>query len=440
MKRSVDVAFGAVLCGFLLMALSACGGGNGGGGSSSTYTVGGTVSGLTGSGLVLRNNDGDNLPVSVSGLFTFATKVPSGAGYAVSVYTQPANPDQTCVVTNGNSIIGGSNVTDVAVSCAPTVNGTFIGVNYINSGDEGGLGTTIFDGSGSITGTSVGNRAGTIGPVESESGTYTIAAGGVMTLGSDLGAVNEDGNLMVFEDTQMDEQAYIDIEIKQGQSNFTNADLNGTFEVVTYGNSGDSGTLWTLVADGSGNFVGSEVQNNAGAISPSSAVTGTYAVAADGALTVSPTVGAPLTGGVSADGNTLVLSQLTSGQRPSITVGIKQGQSGFTTADVSGTYAIATQENSGDTGSLWAITFDGAGNVNGTGTSNDAGTISNITVTGTYSVAPDGALMVSPTGGKPLTGSVSVDGQKLVLTNLNTGDAPNIWFGVRSAMFDPWGY
>ena len=69
-----------------------------------------------------------------------------------------------------------------------------------------------------------------------------------------------------------------------------------------------------------------------------------------------------LSGGVSADGNTLVLSRLTSGQGPSITVVIKQGQSGLSTADVSGTYAIATQGNSGDTGSLWAITFDGAGN------------------------------------------------------------------------------
>jgi hypothetical protein len=142
---------------------------------------------------------------------------------------------------------------------------------------------------------------------------------------------------------------------------------------------------------------------------------------------------------VSADRNALVLSQLTSGQEPSITVGIKQRQSG-STADVIGTYTIATQENSGDDGTLSAITFDGAGNIKGTGRSNNAGTISNITLAGTYSVAADGTLTIILTGGEPLTGGVSVDGQQLVLTDLNTGDSPSIWFGVLSAFFGPWDY
>lgn len=46
--------------------LAACGGGGGGSTSSGSgptpsYTIGGTVSGLTGAGLVLRNNGGDDL-------------------------------------------------------------------------------------------------------------------------------------------------------------------------------------------------------------------------------------------------------------------------------------------------------------------------------------------------------------------------------------------
>ena len=440
MKASVQVVFGAFLFGLSLMALTACGGGNGGGGSSATYTVGGTVSGLTGSGLVLRNNGGDDLPASASGLFTFATKVANGAAYAVTVRTQPTNPAQTCVVTNGNGMMGSNNVTNVAVDCTIIVSGTFIGVDYGISGDDGSFGITPLDGAGNFTSTSVENNAGTVVSGIFDTGTYTVSAGGAIIMNFNDGVVSVDGSAIVSADMNTGEQAYIDIEVKQAQTNFTSANLDGTYEVVTYGNSGDSGTLWTLIADGSGNFIGSEVQNNAGVISPSSAVTGTYAVAAAGALTVSPTVGAPLTGGLSADGNTLVLSQLTSGQGPSITVGIKQGQGAFTIDGVSGTYAIVTQENSGDTGSLWAITFDGAGNINGTGIRNDVGAISNITVTGTYSVAVDGTLTVSPTGSKPLTGSLSVDGQKLVLTNLNTGDSPSIWIGVRSAMFAPWDY
>jgi hypothetical protein len=123
-----------------------------------------------------------------------------------------------------------------------------------------------------------------------------------------------------------------------------------------------------------------------------------------------------------------------------MTVGIKQGQSGLTTADISGTYEIATLENSADAGSLLAITFDGTGNISGGGMRNDGGTIANINMTGTYSVAADGTLTVRPTGASQMTGSVSVDGQKLVLTNLNAGDAPSAWFGVLRASFDPWGY
>jgi hypothetical protein len=54
------------------------------------YTVGGTVAGLTGSGLVLQNNFGDDRGVAASGAFTFGTSVASGGAYAVTVITQPS--------------------------------------------------------------------------------------------------------------------------------------------------------------------------------------------------------------------------------------------------------------------------------------------------------------------------------------------------------------
>ena len=49
------------------------------------YAVGGTVSGLSGSGLVLQNNGGDDLPVAADGEFRFTSPVPSGRGYDVTV-------------------------------------------------------------------------------------------------------------------------------------------------------------------------------------------------------------------------------------------------------------------------------------------------------------------------------------------------------------------
>jgi hypothetical protein len=421
--------------------LGACGGGDGGGGSGRAYTVGGTVSHLTGSGLVLRNNAGETLRVSAPGPFTFATKVADGGSYTVTVSSQPMNPAETCIVTRGTGTIRSNNATDVTVDCTVIVSGRFIGADYGLSGDDGSFGVTPLDGAGNLTSTSVENSAGTIVSGEFDTSVYTVSPSGAMVFNYSDGAVSVDGNAIVSADMNPGEQAYIDVEVKQDQTAFTNADLAGTYEVVTYGNSGDSATLWMLTTDGSGNFTGSEVENNAGVISPRNAVTGTYAVAADGSLTLSPGAGAPLTGGVSADRYTLVLSQLTSGQAPSITVGLKQVQSGFTDADLNGTYAVVTQENSGDTGTLWAISFDGAGMLTGTGMGNVGGTISKLTLTGTYSVAADGTLTVTPSGNKPLTGSLSIDSQKLLLTNLNPGDPPSLWFGVlRGTGSGPWDY
>jgi len=83
-----------------------------------TYTVGGQVGGLAGSGLVLQNNGGDDLPVAADGGFTFATAVASGQSYSVSVLVQPSAPSQTCTVGNGSGVVGAGSVTDVAVACA----------------------------------------------------------------------------------------------------------------------------------------------------------------------------------------------------------------------------------------------------------------------------------------------------------------------------------
>ena len=76
--------------------------------------MGGSVSGLSGT-VVLRDNGGDDLTVSANGSFAFATKLVNGAGYAVTVKTNPAG--QTCSVANGSGTVSGANVTGVAVTC-----------------------------------------------------------------------------------------------------------------------------------------------------------------------------------------------------------------------------------------------------------------------------------------------------------------------------------
>jgi hypothetical protein len=93
-------------------------GSGGGSGANSTFTIGGTVSGLDGTGLVLQDNGGDNLTIAGNGSFTSATSLATGKTYAVTVQTQPSNPQQTCSVSNGSGTVS-ANVTSVQVTCAP---------------------------------------------------------------------------------------------------------------------------------------------------------------------------------------------------------------------------------------------------------------------------------------------------------------------------------
>jgi large repetitive protein len=95
------------------------------------FTVGGSVSGLSGSGLVLQNNGGDNLAIAASGVFSFANSITSGTPYNVSVASQPTNPSQTCTVTAGSGTVTNGNITNVSVSCVTnnfTIGGTVTGL------------------------------------------------------------------------------------------------------------------------------------------------------------------------------------------------------------------------------------------------------------------------------------------------------------------------
>jgi 6-phosphogluconolactonase (cycloisomerase 2 family) len=126
---------------FACVLVASCGGGGGGGGGAAppppTYTVGGTVTGLSGTGLVLRNNAANELTVAAgSGSFTFSTALTSGTAYSVTVATQPTAPSQTCAVTGGSGTIGAANVSTVQVAC--TTNSFTVGVT-VSGLDANGL-------------------------------------------------------------------------------------------------------------------------------------------------------------------------------------------------------------------------------------------------------------------------------------------------------------
>ncbi len=83
-----------------------------------SFTVGGTVTGVVGTGLVLQDNGGDNFTVTMNGAFTFATPLATGGSYAVTILTQPSNPAQNCIITTGTgSGTVTANVTTDDVTC-----------------------------------------------------------------------------------------------------------------------------------------------------------------------------------------------------------------------------------------------------------------------------------------------------------------------------------
>ena len=97
------------------------------GSGPTTETIGGTVVGLLGTGMVLQDNGGDNLTITANGVFTFATAV-TGV-YDVTMKTQPTSPTQTCSVLNGAGTAT-ANITTVQINCAKglTVGGSVSGL------------------------------------------------------------------------------------------------------------------------------------------------------------------------------------------------------------------------------------------------------------------------------------------------------------------------
>jgi len=116
---SVRKAF--VFCVVVLsLLLSACGGDGYGGdsGGAGSYTVGGTVSGLT--------LPGESVAVTLVGLqilqltngsYSFAAyPIANGGMYQVTAASSTGN--KTCTVANGTGTVGTTNVTNVDITCA----------------------------------------------------------------------------------------------------------------------------------------------------------------------------------------------------------------------------------------------------------------------------------------------------------------------------------
>ncbi len=96
-------------------------------------TVGGSASGLSGSGLILQLNGANDLAVGANGKFSFPKALAKGSAYEVTVKASPSSPiKQTCTVSQGSGSITGAPINNVAVTCTTysfAVGGTVSGVS-----------------------------------------------------------------------------------------------------------------------------------------------------------------------------------------------------------------------------------------------------------------------------------------------------------------------
>ncbi len=100
--------------------------------------IGGQLSGLSpGESITVQNNSGDNLTLSANGSFSFATPVPGGGAYDVTIVTPASSPVlQTCTVSNGTGTVGTTPVGNVVINCDLLAYFPFSG----NATDESGYG------------------------------------------------------------------------------------------------------------------------------------------------------------------------------------------------------------------------------------------------------------------------------------------------------------
>ncbi len=117
----------------------------------SAYSIGGSVSGLAASGLVLGLTWGSQTASIAPAVanYQFAIEAPSNTAYTVSVKTEPTG--QTCTLANATGTVSTTNVTDVDVTCTTNTyalsyttdgNGTING-NPSQTVDYGASGTAV---------------------------------------------------------------------------------------------------------------------------------------------------------------------------------------------------------------------------------------------------------------------------------------------------------
>ncbi|MBL1260616.1 MAG: hypothetical protein COB33_008815 [Thiotrichaceae bacterium] len=88
-----------------------------------TYSISGSINIPPNTGLALQNNNGDTL--TIGGIsFEFATTLPNGSGYHITVSNQPLG--QNCSIANSSGTINGADIDNILLSCSSWGTATLI--------------------------------------------------------------------------------------------------------------------------------------------------------------------------------------------------------------------------------------------------------------------------------------------------------------------------
>ena len=127
-----------------------------------TYTIGGTIQGLSGSGLVVANGS-DTLNVAAGATsFTMPTAVADGGAYSVTVQVHPTAV--SCIVNGGAGTVTGADITSISISCGPGTESVLYSFDGPTDG-AGPNGDLIQASDGNLYGTTWGGGAYDFGTV-----------------------------------------------------------------------------------------------------------------------------------------------------------------------------------------------------------------------------------------------------------------------------------
>ncbi len=101
-----------------------------------SYSIGGTVTGVAGSSIIIQNNDSDSLVISEDGTFNFQSKLGAGELYSVKVAESLTNPNITCYVSGASGVVSGSDVNSISIIC-PSLQRIEISSNYSSISTDG---------------------------------------------------------------------------------------------------------------------------------------------------------------------------------------------------------------------------------------------------------------------------------------------------------------